>query len=299
MNKKFYRYLILFVSLSIGIALTVAISRNAIQYKKIPTASNFTIFERTNKEGSRAVLITPSNCASEATSEQSTLENRRTRFGQALTKKQAGDFSGIILAGMITREKAREISLKYSRDSSCVNIEPEIVLIDDVYLVTLFRRPNPFIVSNKTPDIEIGIDAFSGEYLAAIRHSGGVVRLNIDRETGAGIAGKDPEAQKYYDRAFSALKTLSLNAYYGKPEKSIHSPDMISSEEAIIQAKLYLKKTDTTWTEPPLASIVKDAYIVTFWKPNKDGLAEGELRYTSRVVIDAITGEYIAKETAK
>ncbi len=179
--------------------------------------------------------------------------------------------------------------------SSCSSNKPDVFWVDDIYIVRFFLHPNPFL-AGKIPSLDAGIYARTGECFIGHRGGGGVIRINIRKETGAANA---EDAAKYKERFLQGAKTLGQNIFYGREWESEAQPKMISKEDALAVAKRVIEERDYDRAAEPLVLLVDDLYIVAFWKPDREKLADFDTTYDSRVGIDAYTGEFIAMETTR
>lgn len=201
--------------------------------------------------------------------------------------------------GMVDRELLIQRSFLKSRTTSNTNRAPYIVLIDDVYIVSLWRHSNPFRIGEPGFDLRIGFDAWTGELILSLSGGGGVGILNVNKETGAGRVGETPKAKRYQQRVFDRLEKLELDIFYGRSWGLEPKANMIKPEQAVSMAKKQVVKRKYDREKEPFTVLVDDLYIVTFWDIDADKLTERSKAYDSRVGIDAYSGEYVAMETTR
>jgi len=201
--------------------------------------------------------------------------------------------------GMVSPEILVKRAFMKVRSTSDPERFPHIVLVDNFYVVSLWKHPNPFRAGGAGFDLRMGFDAWTGEYISGLSGGGGIISLTIDKKTGAGLTGEVPEAKEYKKRVFDCLKELGMRVFYGRPWNSEIKPNMIAPEESIRIARKQVADRDFDPNKEPLAILVDDLYIVTFWKKGVEKLPDGWKSYDSRVGIDAYTGEFIAMEITR
>ena len=59
------------------------------------------------------------------------------------------------------------------RSTTSTSRAPDITLINDIYIVSLWRHSNPFRAGDDGFDSRLGFDAWTGEYIAGISSKGG------------------------------------------------------------------------------------------------------------------------------
>lgn len=201
--------------------------------------------------------------------------------------------------GMIESEKAIQIAVQHSQETSNTNQAPEVALVDGFYIISYKNHDNPFRVGDPGDDCRIAIDAQTGEFISTEDLNRGVVGIGTSRKTGAGMVDESSQAEEYSAKLFNGLKELHRRVLHGQPLKSDPQPRMIALAEAIKVAMEQVSDRDYDQNKEPLAILVDDVYIVTFWENDADKLPDGWKSYDSRVGIDANTGEFIAMEITR
>jgi len=302
MNKKY--------TLFIGLSILASILILLLSLKKPPEQPNDVQINRPQMNYERA---------GKNNNEVSSLNhNTQTNQSHSVSEKreQSDEVSTLIQyieeqekLGLAVGENPRPGMIEYEslinrafdkgrRSTTSTNRAPDITLINNIYVVSLRRHSNPFRAGNDGYDSRLGFDAWTGEYIAGISSRSGIRVLHISKNTGAGKVGENHQATKYKKRVFDGIEQMELDVFYGRPWNSKPTPEMISPEEAIQVAASQVTDRKYDKSKTPLSVLMDDLYIVTFWKPNIEELADGEATFDTRVGIDANSGKYIAMEIA-
>jgi len=303
MMKKYHLFIGIFISAMV-ITLSFYLKQEVEQTKHVritPHQKNSGMTAPNGHEVNTSHLNILTNQAQRVTEKKGRPLEVRTLIQYLEEKEKLGLLVGENPAdGMVGHDSLINNAFSKGRRSTTnTNRAPGITLINDIYIISLWRHSNPFRAGNDGYDSRLGFDAWTGEYITGISSGGGPRVLHISKETGAGKVGATPKATKYKKRVFDGIEQMELDVIYGRPWNSKPTPEMISPEEAIQVAASQVTDRKYDKSKAPLFVLVDDLYIVTFWKPNIEELADGEATFDTRIGIDATSGKYIAMEIAK
>lgn len=253
--------------------------------------------EKTEKE------LSVQGCVKESTRTQQK-KNKNQLFWRSLdfitAQKEAGlPVGDSIKTGMVEKEKAISVAwenVKY-RDTCDPNEPPEVLLVNDLYIITFWNFDSPFhSYPTRGIDTQTGVDAWTGE-LISIRLSGdSVCAIGYGRRTGGD--GSEEKRHAYQERLGNSLLELHERINRGRLLESEQQMGMIDPQEAVKSAAKQVEDRLYDRNKEPWPLLVDDVYIVTFWKPEADIPTEGGRLYDCRIGVDAYTGEFIAMDVA-
>lgn len=198
----------------------------------------------------------------------------------------------------VSPEDAVEIAIQEIRtDFDDISQTPDVMRTNDIYLVQFWRRRNPY-VNRSSYSSKCSINAYTGEVISTIYYHGGTALYQFKRVKGDPLAKE--EREKYAKSVMSALSELeNRGRKLGRlPDGDKPTTDMIAPAiaEAVGRKIITGKRYDLS--RPPQVALVGNIYIVIFWKLADQVTFENDLLYAYRVGVNAITGDFMALETA-